>query len=118
MSDTCCVCCFRNKIHVRQQERYEAINGSNDQSITHGCDLYVQLETIKKFTEAHEHFETHAFCFYEGEDGKYYNARVARYWGSNIITQVAGKKKEVLKVMQKIQSDSLYTNVCTMFFID
>ena len=73
---------------------------------------------FKKFTEAHEYFETHAFCFYEGEDGKYYNARVARYWGSNVITQVAGKKKEVLKVMQKIQSDPLYTNVCTMFFID
>ena len=73
---------------------------------------------FKKFTEAHEYFETHAFCFYEGEDGKYYNARVARYWGSSVITQVAGKKKEVLKVMQKIQSDPLYTNVCTMFFID
>lgn len=73
---------------------------------------------FKKFTEANEYFETHAFCFYEGEDGKYYDSRVARYWGSNVITQVAGKKKEVLKVMQKIQSDPLYADVCTMFFID
>lgn len=73
---------------------------------------------FKKFTEANEYFETHAFCFYEGEDGKYYDSRVARYWGSNVITQVAGTKKEVLKIMQKIQSDPLYANVCTMFFID
>lgn len=73
---------------------------------------------FKKFTEAREYFETHAFCFYEGEDGKYYDSRVAQYWGSNFIPQVAGKKKEVLKVMQKIQADPLYADVCTMFFID
>lgn len=73
---------------------------------------------FKKFTEAREYFETHAFCFYEGEDGKYYDSRVAQYWGSDFIPIVAGKKKEVLRVMQKIQSDPLYADVCTMFFID
>ena len=73
---------------------------------------------FKKFTEAYQYFKTHAFCFYEGEDGKYYNSRIAKYWGSNFIPQVAGNKKEVLKVMRKIQSDSLYNDVCTMFFID
>lgn len=73
---------------------------------------------FKKFTEAYEYFETHAFCFYEGEDGKYYNSRIEKYWGSNFITQVAGKKKEVLRIMNKIQSDPLYSDVCTMFFID
>lgn len=73
---------------------------------------------FKKFTEANKYFGTHAFCFYEGEDGKYYNPRVAQYWGTNFIPQVAGNKKEVLKVMQKIQSDPLYADVCTMFFID
>ena len=72
----------------------------------------------KKFTEANAYFNTHAFCFYEGEDGKYYDSRIEKYWGSSFITQVAGKKKEVLKVMKKIQSDPLYANVCTMFFID
>ena len=30
MSDTCFVCCFRNKIHVRQQEYDDAIDCSND----------------------------------------------------------------------------------------
>lgn len=73
---------------------------------------------FKKFTESKKYFGTYAFCFYEGEDGKYYNSRIAQYWGPNVITQVAGKKKEVLKIMEKIQSDPLYSGVCTMFFID
>lgn len=72
----------------------------------------------KKFTESNAYFGSHAFCFYEGEDGKYYNSRIAKYWGSDFIPQVAGKKSEVLKVMKKIQSDPLYSDVSTMFFID
>ena len=31
---------------------------------------------------------------------------------------VAGKKKEVLKVMKMIKASSLYDHVCTMFFVD
>ena len=73
---------------------------------------------FKKFTEAREYFETHAFCFYEGEDGKYYDSRVAQYWGADFIPIVAGKKKEVIRAMRKIQSDPLYADVCTMFFVD
>ena len=73
---------------------------------------------FKKFTEANKYFKTHAFCFYEGEDGKYYNTRVTRYWGCNFISLVAGNKNEVLRIMRKIKSDSLYCNVCTMFFVD
>lgn len=73
---------------------------------------------FKKFTEANQYFESHAFCFYEGEDGKYYNPRVATVWGENYIPYIAGTKKEVLKIMRKIQSDSLYDNVCKMFFVD
>lgn len=73
---------------------------------------------FKKFTEANKYFETHAFCFYEGEDGKYYDSRVTKYWGRNFISLVAGNKREVLKIMKKIKSDSLYDNVCTMFFVD
>lgn len=71
-----------------------------------------------KFTEAREYFGTHAFCFYEGEDGKYYDPRVSKYWGEDFIPIVAGNKKEVLKAMRKIKADPLYADVCTMFFID
>lgn len=72
----------------------------------------------KKFTEARNFFKTHAFCFYEGEDGKYYNSRIEKYWGTNYIPLIAGNKKEVLKAMKKITSDSLYDCVCVMFFVD
>ena len=73
---------------------------------------------FKKFTEAKDFFNSHAFCFFEGEDGKYYNSRIQKYWENNFIPLVAGSKKEVLKVMQKITSDPLYTDVCVMFFVD
>ena len=73
---------------------------------------------FKKFTEAKDKFDTYAFCFFEGEDGKYYNSRIEKYWGSNFIPLVAGKKKEVLKVMRMIKASPLYNNVCTMFFVD
>lgn len=73
---------------------------------------------FKKFTEAKDMFATHAFCFFEGEDGKYYNSRIEKYWGSNFIPLVAGNKKEVLKVMQMIKATNLYNHVCTMFFVD
>ena len=72
----------------------------------------------KKFTEAHEYFGTHAFCFYEGEDGKYYNSRIEKYWGNNYIPLIAGNKKEVLRALRKITSDPLYDSVCVMFFVD
>lgn len=73
---------------------------------------------FKKFTEAKDKFDTYAFCFFEGEDGKYYNSRIEKYWGANFIPLVAGKKKEVLKVMKMIKASPLYNNVCTMFFVD
>lgn len=72
----------------------------------------------KKFTECSRFFDSYAFCFFEGEDGKYYNPRIEKYFKNNFITMVAGNKKEVLRVMKKIQSSDLYKNVCTMFFVD
>ena len=73
---------------------------------------------FKKFTEAHHFFGSHAFCFFEGEDGKYYNSRIEDVLGENYIPYVAGNKKEVLRIKRKIQADPLYDNVCTMFFVD
>ena len=73
---------------------------------------------FKKFTEAKDKFDTYAFCFFEGEDGKYYNSRIEKYWGGNFIPLVAGNKKEVLKVMRMIKASPLYNTVCTMFFVD
>ena len=66
----------------------------------------------------HEQFESHVFCFYEGEDGKYYNQKIKSIIGDNIITIKAGKKEEVLKVWRKIKADNHYDSVKKCFFID
>ncbi len=71
-----------------------------------------------KFTDNKEYFSTHAFCFFEGEDGKYYNSRIRSYFSSYFIPFAVGNKKEVLKLMNKIKSDNLYDKISKMFFID
>lgn len=60
----------------------------------------------------------YAFCFYEGEDGKYYDSRIRQKFDDQFITYSVGNKKEVLKLLRKITSTDLYNNVCTMFFVD
>lgn len=71
-----------------------------------------------KFTESRENFSNYAFCFFEGEDAKYYNSRIKKHFKGNFLTYPVGNKKEVLKLLNKIENDSLYDNVVKMFFID
>ena len=74
--------------------------------------IYLQFSNNRKF------YNSYAFCFYEGEDGKYYNSRIRQIFGSNFITYTVGNKKEVLKLLKRIRSDEMYEKVCTMFFVD
>ena len=74
--------------------------------------IYIQFVNSKKY------FETYAFCFYEGEDGKYYNSRIRQKFGDKFLTYTVGNKKEVLKLFKRITSTNLYDDVCTMFFVD
>ncbi len=71
-----------------------------------------------KFTEDQDKFFTYAFCFFEGEDGKYYNSRIKKYFNNNFLTYTVGSKKEVVKLLKKIEEDSLYDKVVKMFFVD
>lgn len=71
-----------------------------------------------EFIQMRSLYYTHAFCFYEGEDGKYYNSRLQRYFGDNYIPFVVGNKKEVLKLMERLKKDDFYAKNCLMFFID
>lgn len=88
-----------------------------------------QLEEMRKarntyqsvymqFTQSGKYYNTRAFCFYEGEDGKYYDPRLFNKFGNNFLTFTVGNKKEVLKLLKKIRDSKLHQNVCTMFFID
>lgn len=70
------------------------------------------------FTDNHAKFSSHVFCFYEGEDGKYYNQRIKAILGNNIISIKTGNKKETLKVWRKIKIDSVYDKTRKMFFVD
>lgn len=70
------------------------------------------------FTDCHDKFDSHIFCFYEGEDGKYYNQKIKSTLGENIVTIKAGKKIEVLKVWRKIKSDNHYDDIKKCFFVD
>ena len=71
-----------------------------------------------KFVNGRKYFKTYAFCFYEGEDGKYYNSRIRQKFGDKFVTYTVGNKKEVLKLLNRITSTNLYDDVCTMFFVD
>lgn len=72
------------------------------------------------FVQANKYHATHAFCFYEGEDGAYYDPRIEEYLDdeNRFITVVAGNKKNVLKVMEMISADGTYDFVRKMFFVD
>lgn len=78
---------------------------------------YLRSAVFMEFTQRYKYFETHAFCFYEGEDGKYYDSRIEKKF-KKTFTFRAGNKKEVLKVFQLIKRDKQYSNVVCMFFID
>lgn len=71
-----------------------------------------------KFANSCKNCKTYVFCFYEGEDGKYYDSRVRDKFKTKLSTYSVGNKKEVLKLLKKIRESGLYDNICTMFFID
>lgn len=96
------------------------------QSIINGTSLIEKMRAGRrtaeaifiKFTNNNRFYRTHAFCFYEGEDGKYYDPRIRMKFEDKFISYAVGNKKEVLKLLSKINAENIYNDVCTMFFID
>lgn len=70
------------------------------------------------FTNQYRLFQSHVFCFYEGEDGKYYNQRIKGIIGESIFPIIVGNKKETLRLWRLIKDDPTYKNVHKMFFVD
>lgn len=64
------------------------------------------------------YYKTHVFCFYEGEDGKYYDSRIRSECSENIMTFRVQNKTGVLKLYEKIKNEHFLDDVCKMFFID
>lgn len=73
---------------------------------------------FSQFADNYRLHLTHIFCFYEGEDGKYYNQRIKQCIGDQIIPIRVGGKKDTLKVWNRITNNSDYLNVSKMFFVD
>lgn len=71
-----------------------------------------------EFAGKKDYYREYAFCFYEGEDGKYYDNRIRNIIGDKFIHIRAGNKNKVLKTMKLIKSKSEYKDVTTMFFVD
>jgi hypothetical protein len=72
-----------------------------------------------KFIKNRDLFNKKIFCFFEGEDQKYYGIRIEKYTEINEIDTVfyqCGGKSQVLKLYQMLKKD--YSDVKKMFFID
>lgn len=74
-----------------------------------------------KFCLDKKHNENCLFCFFEGEDNKYYDERILKYTNfkySNIVNYNCGGKKQVIKVYHLIKNNGLNKDIQMAFFID
>jgi hypothetical protein len=74
-----------------------------------------------KFCQEKSHHDNYLFCFFEGEDKKYYDSRIQKYTSyeyTKIISFNCGGRKEVLKVHDLITKEEIYQSVKKAFFID
>lgn len=72
-----------------------------------------------KFIKNREFFNKKIFCFFEGEDRKYYYVRIKKYSKiseDNIISYSCNGKEQVLKLYDMLKKE--YRDVEKMFFID
>lgn len=74
--------------------------------------IYIQ------FVNSRKSYKTHVFCFYGGEDDKYYVPRIEQKFKNSIVTYKVGNKKDVLKLLDKITITDLYQDVCVLFFVN
>lgn len=58
------------------------------------------------------------FCFYEGEDGKYYNNRIKKISNNEIVEIIVGDKMNVIKLWERLKNETIYKDVKKMFFVD
>lgn len=71
-----------------------------------------------QFVDSQSYYNEYAFCFYEGDDAKYYDFRIKSKFGDKIISYQVENKFGVLKLLDLITKDKLDDNACTMFFVD
>lgn len=74
-----------------------------------------------KFCHDKQQHDDCIFCFFEGEDNKYYGPRIeryAKYAYNKIVSYNCGGRKEVIKAYNLIKDKAEYEEVNKMFFVD
>jgi hypothetical protein len=70
-----------------------------------------------RFMQSYHRFPERLFCFFEGEDAKYYNLTIEQYYGP-FINLPCGGKREVIRARELVRQARLYDGVRKAFFID
>jgi len=74
-----------------------------------------------RYCQEKRKFKTHLFCFFEGEDAKYYCPRIEKYCGytyDKIVVYNCGGRKGVFTALKKIEQDNDDESIKCAFFID
>lgn len=74
-----------------------------------------------KFCQDKQQHDDCIFCFFEGEDNKYYGPRIekySQYTYDKIVSYNCGGRNEVIKAYNLIYGKTEYESVNKMFFID
>ena len=79
---------------------------------------YTSASAFTEFVNCKKFHKDNAFCFYEGEDGKYYNKRIKEIIGNQVIEIIVGDKSNVIKLWERFKQDTVYKDVIKMFFVD
>ena len=76
---------------------------------------------FSRYCQEKKRYKDYLFCFFEGEDVKYYFPRIEKYSGyedNKIIHYNCGGKKGVLKALSLIEKNGDDTYIAKAFFVD
>lgn len=76
---------------------------------------------FSRYCQEKKKYQDYLFCFFEGEDAKYYFPRIEKYSGyeyNRIIQYNCGGKKGVLKALSLVEKNSDESLVAKAFFVD
>lgn len=76
---------------------------------------------FSRYCQEKKKYQDYLFCFFEGEDAKYYFPRIEKYSGyeyNKIIHYNCGGKKGVLKALSLVEKNSDDIYIAKAFFVD
>ncbi|WP_426672047.1 DUF4435 domain-containing protein [Mucilaginibacter sp. McL0603] len=71
-----------------------------------------------KFVLLSNRRETDLFCFFEGQDSKYYSPRIKAFSQTNYHPIICGNKQTVIKTFQLLDEKEVYKKYKKLYFID